>query len=109
MAKVPLSVTLDKENVVWLRGQVRTSRRRSLSETLDALVTEARTGGRVHNEAVRSVVGTIDINEADPQLVEADAYVRGLYVASVRPSLQRKASVRESSSRSRSRARNRRP
>ncbi len=47
MPKQPISVTLSRENLVWLRGQTRATAGRSVSETLDRLVAEARTGGRL--------------------------------------------------------------
>jgi hypothetical protein len=90
MAKEPVSVTLAAENLLWLRGRTRAARRRSLSETLDLLVTEARRSRGLKDGASRSVVGTIDIDAADPDLAGADAYVRGLFDASTgRPFLVR--------------------
>jgi hypothetical protein len=83
MPKLPLSVTLDQDNLLWLRSQT-TAAKRSLSETLDQLVTEARLAGRVPEGSVRSVVGTVDITGDDPLLSGADDYVRGLFDASVR-------------------------
>ena len=75
MPKSPISVTLDTDNLLWLKGQTASGKRRSLSDTLDALVTAARVGA--HGETTsRSVVGTIDIASADPGLNQADAYVR---------------------------------
>ena len=85
MPKLPLSVTLDQENLLWLRTQMATARRRSLSETLDQLVTDARRGGRVAEGTMRSVMGTIDISDADPELLEADIYVREQFSRSARP------------------------
>lgn len=85
--KKPVSVTLDEQNLVWLRGQAAASSRGSLSEVLDRLVREARLGGRINPAAVRSVVGTIDIAADDPDLSGADAYVRGLFERSVRQPL----------------------
>ena len=75
MPKAPLSVTLDADNLLWLKGQTASGKRRSLSDTLDALVTAARTGahGAVSS---RSVVGTVDIAADDPGLDQADGYVR---------------------------------
>lgn len=81
--KKPVSVTLDQENLVWLRGQA-AARRGSLSAVLDRLVREARLGGRTTPAAIRSVVGTIDIAADDPHLTGADAYVRGLFERSLR-------------------------
>lgn len=75
MPKSPVSVTLDADNLLWLKGQTASGKRRSLSDTLDALVTAARTGAH-SGGASRSVVGTVDIAADDPGLDQADAYVR---------------------------------
>lgn len=88
MAKQPVSVTLDEDNLLWLRGQTRARGHRSLSELLDRLVTEARATGDA--AASRSVVGTIDIDASDPDLTSADAMIRSVFDATVsRPSLVR--------------------
>ena len=50
-----------------------------MSAVLDGLVSAARTGGQVHESTIRSVVGTVRIAEADPELVRADAAVRALF------------------------------
>lgn len=90
MSKEAVSVTLDAENLLWLRGRIRASGRGSLSETLDTLITEARRNRGLRDGASRSVVGTIDIDAVDPDLAGADAYVRGLFAASTgRPFLVR--------------------
>jgi hypothetical protein len=83
MAKVPISVTLDADNVRWLQGQAVATRTRGVSETLDRLVTGARLGGRVRGESVRSVVGTVDIHPDDPALDRADGDLRALFEASM--------------------------
>ena len=88
MPKRPLSVTLEDDNVLWLRGRAASTKRRSLSDALDRVVTAARLGGQPGER--RSVVGTVDIAAADPSLDRADAAVRALYDVSVsRPSLVR--------------------
>jgi hypothetical protein len=79
MSKQAVSVTLAAENLLWLRGQARASGARSMSAVLDSLVSAARTGGKVHEFTIRSVVGTVRIAEADPDLVRADAAVRALF------------------------------
>lgn len=71
MAKEPVSVTLQRENLLWLRGRAASAKRRSLSDALDRVVTAARLGGRSGD--VRSVVGTVDIGAADVDLDGADA------------------------------------
>lgn len=80
-AKRAISVTLDAENVTWLKGRAGGGEFRSVSDLLNRLVGEARTGGQT--AGVRSVVGTIDIDASDPLLSRADAAVRDLYETSL--------------------------
>lgn len=81
MKKQAVSVTLAADNLLWLRGQARAAGARSLSAVLDAVVSKARSSGQVHEAAVRSVVGTVQISEADPELLQADAAIRALFPA----------------------------
>jgi hypothetical protein len=83
MPKRGISVTLDDTNLLWLKSRTMASKARSLSETLDSLVTAARTGGTTPAAAMRSVAGTVDIAGDDPNLDRADAYVRQLVDASL--------------------------
>ena len=90
----PVSVTLQHDNLLWLRGQAAATSRGSLSEVLDQLVTDARLAGRGQAAAVRSVRGTIDLADDDPDLGHADAYIRTLVDRSVsRPVLVREAAA----------------
>lgn len=82
MPKRAISVTLDVENLAWLRGRARGARLRSVSELLDRIVTAARTGGR--DVSPKSVVGTIEIDVSDPLLERADAAVRSMFESSLR-------------------------
>jgi hypothetical protein len=82
MPKQAISVTLDADNLTWLKGRAGAAGLRSVSELLDQLVTAARESGRVG--PARSVVGTIDIDANDPLLEGADDVVRGMYEASLR-------------------------
>ena len=83
MPKKALSVTLEESNLLWLKGRAAVTKRRSLSEALDELITAAREGG--HGAvAARSVVGTIDIAAGDPKLETADAYVYEMFASSLR-------------------------
>jgi hypothetical protein len=84
MARKALSVTLDTENIHWLRGQQAAGRTRGLSETLNRIVTRARLAGDVSEGTIRSVVGTIDAHPDDAGLDQADSYVRALFDASLR-------------------------
>jgi hypothetical protein len=80
----PISVTLDADNILWLRAQASGSSGGSLSAALDRLVTSARLEGRTEASAIRSVVGTIDLPDDDPGLTGADGYVRALFDKSAR-------------------------
>jgi hypothetical protein len=91
MPKQPISVTLEEENVLWLRGRTVAGRRRSLSDALDRIVTAARTHGDAAE--ARSVVGTVDIAGADPALLHADAAVRAMFDAAVSPAGPRPAAA----------------
>ena len=101
MAKKAVSVTLDRDNLLWLKGQTAAAGARSVSDTLDRLITEARLAGRVRPDSIRSVVGTIDVADDDPGLDRADAYVRGL----VKESIDRSMDQLTRSTRSRRRRR----
>ena len=81
MPKQPLSVTLERDNLLWLRGRVAVGKQKSLSEALDQILTAARLGG--HTADVRSVVGTVDIAEDDPDLEKADEQVRAQFATSI--------------------------
>lgn len=89
MPKKPISVTLDEANLIWLKGRAASTKRRSLSEALDAVITAARTGGH-GADAARSVAGSIDIADDDPNLDRADDYVAALVAGSLgRPFIAR--------------------
>ena len=80
MPKRPVSVTLEEDNLLWLRGRVTRRKRRSLSDALDEVITAARTSGSL--EASRTVVGTIDLPD-DAGLEQADLFVRSLFEQSL--------------------------
>lgn len=77
MTKKAVSVTLEHDNLLWLKGQAAGAR--SLSRTLDHLVTEARLSGHVSPTAIRSVAGSVVVNPDDPLLDEADTYIRSQF------------------------------
>lgn len=79
-----ISITLSEDNLLWLRGQAARSAKGSVSELLDRLVAEARSGGRIDPAAVRSVAGTVDLPDDDPDLAGADAYIRSVFAESAR-------------------------
>src|SRR5215204_1209977 len=99
-----VSVTIEEDNLLWLKARAAASSRRSLSAVLDQLVAEARMRGRVDASAMTSVAGTIDLPADDAELEEASAYVRTL----VDRSLSRPIVMRERPPRRRGPGRGRR-
>ena len=81
MAKQAISVTLEVDNLAWLRGRAGAAGLRSVSELIDRLVTAARKTG-VAGPA-RSVVGTVTLDPADPMLEKAGAVLQALFDASL--------------------------
>ncbi|SRR5713101_6177733 len=94
MTKQAVSVTLHPDNLLWLRGQAKAHGRRSVSEALDRLLSEVRTGRRLPDASIRSVVGTIRIASSDPGLSGADAAIRALFSSPTGPR-RRRTSPRE--------------
>jgi hypothetical protein len=91
MPKHPVSVTLDADNLLWLRGRAASRKRKSLSDALDEILTAARLGG-VGSGEPRSVVGTVDIAPGDPGLDAADEEIRALFASSLsRPLIARES------------------
>jgi hypothetical protein len=89
--KKAVSVTLDGENLLWLKGQAAATTGGNVSEVIDRLVQQARTSG---TGASRSVVGTVDLPSND-ELEQAGAYVRDLFDRSLRrPMLVRERAPR---------------
>lgn len=76
-------MTLERANLLWLRGQLRTLHARSLSDVLDRVVAAAR-AGRIGIGTTRSVKGSVRIAPDDPDLQRADAVIRRLF-APARP------------------------
>lgn len=91
MAKQAISVTLEADNLTWLRGRAGAAGLRSVSELLDQLVAAARASGR--GGVARSVVGTIDIDASDPWLAGADDVLHAMFDASLgRPMMVKETS-----------------
>jgi hypothetical protein len=79
-------VTLHSDNLTWLKARAGAIGARSVSDLLDQLVSDARRA--TPGGAVRSVVGTIDIDQSDPLLTDADDVLRTVFDASLkRPAL----------------------
>lgn len=93
MPKQPISVTIEAGNLLWLKSRTVALKRRSVSDTLDALIADARhAGASAAGIDARSVVGTVDIAGDDPRLEHAKDYVGGLFDASLRrPVIAREA------------------
>ena len=85
-------MTLDADNITWLKGRTGASGARSVSELLDQLITAARQSR--HAGPSRSVVGTVDIDPSDPLLTQADEVMRAMFNKSIgRPSIVKEAPV----------------
>jgi hypothetical protein len=82
MAKQAISVTLDTDNLTWLKGRANAAGVRSVSELLDQLVRAARSSGNAGPS--RSVVGTIDVDASDPWLEGADDAMRAMFETSLK-------------------------
>lgn len=82
-----ISITLSQDNLLWLQGQALKTTKGSVSEVLDRLVGDARASGWIEPTAVRSVVGTVDLPDDDPDLAGADAYIQSLFATSARQPL----------------------
>jgi hypothetical protein len=80
MTRRAISVTLEADNLTWLKGRSGASGA-SVSRLLDQIITAARQGA--HGVPTRSVVGTIDIDASDPLLEHADALVRAAFDVSL--------------------------
>jgi hypothetical protein len=78
------SLTLDVQNLTWLKGQAAAKPGGTLSGVVDRLVTEARLAGRTSAESMRSVVGSIDLPDDDQDLKQADRHIRALFERSLR-------------------------
>ncbi len=104
-----MSITLEADNVTWLKGRAGAAGLRSVSALLDQLVTAARASGGAGHRT--SVVGTIDIDPRDPLLEHADEAVGDVFDASLsRPwMIKETASQSQSQPRFRSQHRVRRP
>jgi hypothetical protein len=84
MSKKAVSVTLRPDNLLWLKTRVKVKGERSLSETLDGIITEARAGAGAGGSEIRSVLGNARIPGSEAALSEAGARVAALFRKSVR-------------------------
>jgi hypothetical protein len=81
MGKRAISVTLQSDNLMWLKARSGAVGARSVSELLDQIIADARRAAP--GGAVRSVVGTVDIDSSDPLLSGADDVLRGMFDVSL--------------------------
>lgn len=79
-----ISVTIDEDNWLWLKGLAAATSRGSLSAVLDRLVAEARRSGNETMTAITSVAGTIDLPAGDADLHGASTYIQDLFERSLR-------------------------
>jgi hypothetical protein len=87
--KKPISITVEAENLMWLKGQAAVRTKGNVSELIETLIRDARTGGQMDPAAITSVVGSIDLPD-DDALGEADSYVKAMFERSLtRPMLVR--------------------
>ena len=94
MVKQAISVTLDTDNLTWLKGRAGAGGVRSVSELIDQLVSAARASGQTGPS--RSVVGTIDVDDSDPGLESADDIMRSIFQASLgRPLMAKETSPKD--------------
>lgn len=75
----PISVTLDEENLLWLRSEALASEQGNLSRALDRIVRDARLARRGATGTGRSVKGTIGPVPDDVELEEAAEEVRAMF------------------------------
>ena len=83
MPKRAVSVTLDVDNLTWLRAQGGAGR--NVSRIVNELVSEARAVGRRFGAATRSVAGTVDLRNYDP--AAANREIRALVNGTLRDHL----------------------
>ena len=79
MNKRAVSVTLRPDNVLWLKTRVKASGGRSLSQALDEIITEARTGASASASERRSVVGNARIPGSEAGLFRAAQEIRAQF------------------------------
>lgn len=65
-------MTLDTDNLTWLRAHAGPDR--SVSRIVDDLVSEARVSQRRPGATARSVAGTVDLTNFDPEAADRDVH-----------------------------------
>ena len=90
MSKQAVSVTLRPDNLLWLKTRVKAGGRRSLSEALDEIITEARAGAGAAALETRSVVGNARIPGSEASLARAGAEQRALFRGSAERKIRAK-------------------
>ncbi len=77
MSSKTVSVDLESENLIWLQARATASGARSISKTLNEVLAKVRTGGVAVTP--RSIRGTIELPESDPDLSVSQEKVRELF------------------------------
>jgi hypothetical protein len=80
MNKHALSVTLEPENLLWLKARVRARKLRSISAALDEVLSVARNA----SSPPRSVVGTVQLPHGEAGLERGGRELRALFEASLK-------------------------
>ena len=75
MGKKAISVTMEADNLLWLRARTRATGTRSISALLDGLVT----GARKASGPVTSVVGFVSFPEGEDGLQRGKEEIRELF------------------------------
>ena len=81
MIKQPISVTLARDNILWLRAQVASKGCRSVSQMLDSLIVAARQAQETPPS--QSVVGSVSLDPSDPDLLQADTVLHALFALEI--------------------------
>ena len=77
MSTKTISVDLESENLLWLQARATASGARNISKTLNEVLAKVRTSGPTGTP--RSVRGTIQLSEPDPDLSVGQETVHELF------------------------------
>ncbi len=81
MSTKTVSVDLESENLLWLQARAAASGAENISKTLNEVLAEVRTGGVAVTP--RSIRGTIQLPESDPDLSASQEKVGDLFQRSL--------------------------
>jgi hypothetical protein len=83
MSSKTVSFDLDSANFLWLQARATASGRRNLSRVLNEILDQLRAAGQGQEVAVRSIRGTIELPDSDPDLEKAKETVGELFRRSI--------------------------